>query len=635
MVKLAQTANVGSFQIRLANRILLWVVCPMVLLSGAFLFSIWFADQRTGVLIDEKKLVVENSSLLSRNSNALTDALLSINSTMVRMENTRRSNLDAGNFKPEVEARLRSEFQVAINKYMQSMIGFSSSIERTGLPTENLEKHIVYLTRMAGQIDRLTSLYIVSNSRTLRLAGTGDFAAARNNFRFEELFRTNALRVSLERASLRFSELSELIIQARSDVSEAQINGLLKQKEQFQYLSYGGLAILFLVIAISALISVNRKIIGPIKSIPDRIRSTGTTAASNQSEEPARKDEIGDILVAVAEFGARIEEEQREQKRAAEIRFAEQTSAVEIIGKGLSQLSGGKLSARITQALPEGYEQLRLDFNNALEKLGATVSEVILSTSSITGGVAELGQASNDLARRTENQAATLEQTAAALEEMTTNVRATAENARIVGNNMDSASAEADDSQNVVRDAVQAMNTLEQSSHEITQIINVMDDIAFQTNLLALNAAVEAARAGDAGRGFSVVASEVRALAQRSSEAALEIKQLIGESTQQISDGVDLVGRAGDAIIKISNSITEISGSIATIATGASEQSTGLDEINLGVNQLDNTTQRNAAMVEEATAAIHKMVTDTAKLSELVAFFNEDGAAKTTIAKAA
>jgi methyl-accepting chemotaxis protein len=176
----------------------------------------------------------------------------------------------------------------------------------------------------------------------------------------------------------------------------------------------------------------------------------------------------------------------------------------------------------------------------------------------------------------------------------------------------------------VVQKAVAAMTAIEKSSDEISQIVGVIDDIAFQTNLLALNAGVEAARAGDAGRGFAVVASEVRALAQRSSEAAKQIKTLIAGSSDQVANGVSLVGEAGEVLTRIAKHISHISGLISEIAAGAAEQSTGLAEINIGVTQLDKVTQQNAAMVEEATASSHALNAEAGNLGELVARFQLD-----------
>jgi methyl-accepting chemotaxis protein len=173
----------------------------------------------------------------------------------------------------------------------------------------------------------------------------------------------------------------------------------------------------------------------------------------------------------------------------------------------------------------------------------------------------------------------------------------------------------------VVQDAVVAMGAIEKSAQEISQIIGVIDEIAFQTNLLALNAGVEAARAGDAGKGFAVVASEVRALAQRSAEAAKEIKALIQASTTQVASGVNLVGETGKALTRIAQQVTEITGIVTEIAASAQEQATGLHQVNTAVNQMDQMTQQNAAMVEESTAASHSLAQEAEKLTSLVGQF--------------
>jgi len=204
---------------------------------------------------------------------------------------------------------------------------------------------------------------------------------------------------------------------------------------------------------------------------------------------------------------------------------------------------------------------------------------------------------------------------------MTTSVTSAAEGTRSVEQTITEARIEAENSGVVVQNAVGAMQEIKQSSMQISQIIGVIDDIAFQTNLLALNAGVEAARAGEAGRGFAVVASEVRALAQRSSDAAMEIKTLIDDSSKEVERGVDLVGKAGGALTNITERVGQISHLIGEIAEGSTEQSTGLKEINIGVTQLDQVTQQNAAMVEEATAASHLLNADAGKLAELTSHF--------------
>lgn len=339
-------------------------------------------------------------------------------------------------------------------------------------------------------------------------------------------------------------------------------------------------------------------------------------------------DEIRRIAGALSVFRDSIVEKDRMTKAnesERQKRLAEQSAAVTAIGKGLEHLSQGDLSARLETPMSEGYGKLRDDFNSTLDTLRSTVRDVVGAAGSIRNGAAEITQASDDLSRRTESQAATLEQTAAALEELTESVKSAADGARSVEVIVSEAQEEAEVSGQVVQNAVSAMTEIEDSARKISQIIGVIDDISFQTNLLALNAGVEAARAGDAGRGFAVVASEVRALAQRSSEAADEIKVLIGDSSKQVENGVELVGKAGGALHSIITRVGNISQLVSEIASGASEQSIGLGEINTGMSQLDQVTQQNAAMVEQATAASHLLSSDADALSQLVAKFTIDG----------
>jgi methyl-accepting chemotaxis protein len=243
------------------------------------------------------------------------------------------------------------------------------------------------------------------------------------------------------------------------------------------------------------------------------------------------------------------------------------------------------------------------------------------ATEGIRSGTGEVSQAADDLSKRTEQQAASLEETAAALDEITATVRKTAEGANQARDVVTTAKADAERSGEVVGGAVAAMAAIDTSSRQISNIIGVIDEIAFQTNLLALNAGVEAARAGEAGKGFAVVASEVRALAQRSADAAQEIKSLISASSQQVGSGVDLVGQAGKALERIVAQVTEISGIVIEIAASAKEQATGLAEVNTAVNQMDQVTQQNAAMVEQSTAASHSLAQEAEELGRLVARF--------------
>ena len=315
-----------------------------------------------------------------------------------------------------------------------------------------------------------------------------------------------------------------------------------------------------------------------------------------------------------------------EMEAKIQLQQIDQQQVVAALSVGLGNLSAGDLGHTIDTAFSEEYEALRENFNGLVNRLSQTITQVVTSARSIRAQSGRLSEASEDLARRTENQAATLEETAAALDELTASVKSAATSAREVETIVQNAQREAGESAQVVLNAVEAMAGIERSSDQISQIIGVIDDIAFQTNLLALNAGVEAARAGEAGKGFAVVASEVRALAQRSSDASKEIKTLISSSAKFVGRGVDAVGGAGQALNLLVGRITHISTLVSGIATGAAEQSTALVEVNVGVTQLDQVAQRNAAMVEESSTSTAALQTEVIGLDKLVSYFTTQSA---------
>lgn len=301
-----------------------------------------------------------------------------------------------------------------------------------------------------------------------------------------------------------------------------------------------------------------------------------------------------------------------------------QEQVVGALGTGLAKLATSDLSHRIETPFPADYERLRVDYNRAMDAVASVMTVVSEATSGINNGASDIRQASDDLSQRTEQQAASLEETAAAMDEITGTVRETAAGATRANAVVSEARTEAEHSGDVVRRAVDAMTQIERGSAEISEIISVIDGIAFQTNLLALNAGVEAARAGDAGRGFAVVASEVRALAQRSADAAKDVKTKIMASSGQVEVGVELVSETGKALQRIIGRIGELSTLVGTIAASAEQQATGLQQVNTAVSEMDGVTQQNAAMVEEATAAARSLAEEADQLAREVARFTID-----------
>ena len=363
-------------------------------------------------------------------------------------------------------------------------------------------------------------------------------------------------------------------------------------------------------------------------------------------EVPAqdRGDEVGDMARAVKVFRDAAVEKIRLESEAAQLRdqseterlraeqareqnARDQNTVVSGLAEGLEHLSKGDLTYRLRAAFAPAYRKLQDDFNTAMDKLQDTMAVIIANAQGIRSGSDEITVASDDLARRTEHQAATLEQTAAALDEITATVRKTADGARDAHQLVSEAENDAQQSHAIVGSAVSAMGQIEDSSREISKIVGIIDEIAFQTNLLALNAGVEAARAGEAGRGFAVVAQEVRALAQRSADAAKEIKTLISDSSRHVGSGADLVGKTGEALQRIVERVKQINDLVAQIAASAQEQASGLTQVNTAVNQMDQVTQQNAAMVEETTAASHTLRQGVDELSGLISRFQVGAAA--------
>jgi len=380
-----------------------------------------------------------------------------------------------------------------------------------------------------------------------------------------------------------------------------------------------GIAIL---LCLGACILLVRTISTPLRAMTSAMGELARGNLDTHVPHSDQSDEIGQLAETMTAF--------KNQLSAAEKAKVEQAQLiVSSIGTGLDHLAKGDLTHRIVAELTGVFAKLKGDFNSAMAHLQDTMKNVLGSTNQISTGADEISQAADDLSRRTEQQAASLEETAAALEEITATVKKTASNAREASQSVADAKVAAEDGGRVVGTAITAMDAISQSSKQITDIIAVIDEIAFQTNLLALNAGVEAARAGDAGRGFAVVASEVRSLAQRSSDAAKQIKTLIKTSGEHVESGVKYVGDSGLALKRIVDQVLTINALVSEMAQAAEQQSTGIEQVNAAVSQMDQVTQQNAAMVEESTAASRNLAGETQVLANLVDFFSVGTVART------
>ncbi|GAK69388.1 putative methyl-accepting chemotaxis protein [Agrobacterium rubi TR3 = NBRC 13261] len=331
-------------------------------------------------------------------------------------------------------------------------------------------------------------------------------------------------------------------------------------------------------------------------------------------------NERGQLQIREAEQQRAFEETRRSNEEALRSASDQQAHAMAELAHALERLAKGDLTVQVG-AIGHEYEKLRSDFNSAVSELHTVIGAIARTSHVVNDSAADISQATGNLSKRTEQQAAALEQTAAALDEITATVRTASERANEARQMVTETKTSAGRSGDIVRNAVDAMNRIEESSKKIGQIIVVIDEIAFQTNLLALNAGVEAARAGEAGRGFAVVAQEVRELAQRSANAAKEIKVLINSSAEQVGGGVSLVRSTGDALDEIMVLVNRVDGHVNTIATTSREQATGLHEINTSVNHMDQMTQQNAAMVEETTAASQTLAEESRQLRSLLERF--------------
>ncbi|MFP5076198.1 methyl-accepting chemotaxis protein [Rhizobium sp. YIM 134829] len=438
--------------------------------------------------------------------------------------------------------------------------------------------------------------------------------------------------------------------------SEAALNGLIERnrnasdealsaaaaKYENTLVLTGSMIAISCVIALAASFVAVRRVARPIARLQESMSALADGRSDKEIPFRDRGDEIGDMARAVEVFRENARErerlelqseadrnlteaERRENERRRAAQAADIKLVVDELALGLGRLADGDATIRIGRPFNEEFDQIRIDFNAAVSKLDEALTVVSRNAQVINSGSEEIRSAVDHLSKRTEQQAASVEETAAALEEISTTMRDATQRAEEAGLIVEATKSGAERSSHIVRKAVEAMGSIEQSSAEISNILGLIDDIAFQTNLLALNAGVEAARAGEAGKGFAVVAQEVRELAQRSAKAAKDIKALIASSRQHVTSGVSLVGDAGEALQGIAREVVGISHHVAAIIEASREQSVGIREVSNAINRIDHGTQENAAMVEESSAATHALAAEVQSLFGLIAQFKTGG----------
>jgi len=342
-----------------------------------------------------------------------------------------------------------------------------------------------------------------------------------------------------------------------------------------------------------------------------RIRKDGSEMWINANYAPIR--DLSGKVIKIVKIAADI--------TTSKLTILENERGIAESVEVLTKLSAGTLTQKIDGDYKGTFREIKSALNSTIDRLCDMVKQIVESAQSVNSAASEISAGSTDLSQRTEEQASSLEETAASMEEITGTVKQNSANAATANDLSSKANKVASDGGKVVEEAVTAMGSIEKSSKKISDIIGVIDEIAFQTNLLALNAAVEAARAGDAGKGFAVVASEVRSLAGRSASASKEIKALINESANQVQTGAALVNQAGDTLRNIVSSVQQVASIVADISSASQEQATGIDEVNTAITQMDEVTQQNAALVEENTAAAQSMVEQARALERLMSFF--------------
>ncbi|WP_121629262.1 methyl-accepting chemotaxis protein [Tropicibacter alexandrii] len=484
-----------------------------------------------------------------------------------------------------------------------------------------------FQTRMEDTIEGLTgeeaqaiSAEMVAIGETLKQVR--DFYPLLQEAATPEAVRWQAFQVTplLSEASLALEALGEITDAA---TEQAAVDANLRAAQAHQLLMLVTLAAVAVALGVSWLFGtlLSRPIRKAVATVECLVREDYDCVIDGQE----RKDEVGMIVRSLETLRDRLRDGKQTHERIKQ-ENSQRVDLFQSLGHAMSRLKGGALSSRIEaddwQDLGDSYVKLCDDFNDLATTLEDLVGSLNGSVETVRGNARDLSDMSTEMSRRAEVQAATLEESAAALDELSESVQSSAQRAEEMDLRVLEGRRRAEQGGVVMGQALEAMGSIARSSEQITQIIDVIDDIAFQTNLLALNAGVEAARAGESGKGFAVVASEVRQLAQRAAESANEIKELVLNSTTQVEDGERLVQQTSEMLTEIVQSVTDVSEMVSQVATSSREQASGVKEINIGVAELDKVTQQNAAMVGETSAASLQLNQEAGRLAELLARFS-------------
>lgn len=585
----------------LAGKLLAGLLCIVIALGG-MLIGLWFADKATEAASESHEQATKVVARLQAVTTAVADQTAAVRGLVV--------------------SRADRELQA----YTSAVSAFETEVREARAGLKDYPK----LAQLVDTVERLGRTYrnevlepIVGYAKQQQWAKASDLVKAQASADRYTVFRDgwDAARAGL------------------GHEIDAALGLEVAANRFFLFAEVGGtLAVLLVIGAIAAWFS--KGVTAQIRVLTSAMEVLAKGDLSVDLPQANSSDEVGHMAKALSVFktnalkarelealaqNAKKQVEAERMRAEVEAINAERALVMNSIGTALERLAAKDLTYVMSSELPVAYAPLQRNFQAVNAALRDALLAVARSGSTIDTGASELRASADDLSRRTEQQAASLEETSAALEEITQSVKQTAQGAAAAREVVNRSSQEAEKIGSVVEQATVAMTDIQSSSREVTQIIGLIDEIAFQTNLLALNAGVEAARAGDAGKGFAVVASEVRALAQRSAGAAKEIKTLLSKSSDQVDHGVDLVREVSTSLTLVIQQVTSLHKLTTEFASAADQQSTGLSEITRAVSELDRMTQQNASMVEETTAATHLLSTEVQRMTELVRAFRLDG----------